>query len=420
MDLTLAQWDLRLRRCVRGFVSLAVSMSLAASGASCSQGRVPDTRDYLGPAVDRLPESAVYAALVGPPAFEFGRDTRDDNSWLVFMDRGFQPMGYVHRKGMFRAQIARYGAGVAFPDRESITTVSASGVTTTPVETKGMVSDTTSARNHDQNAIIWLDIGIQTGSAGYQTAPVQIGPAGRVQAMPVLGGRLASPGQCGGRHLAILELSDRRYQAIELDNGVVRRGPEWSGVDFQDGGQVPWTCMGGIARFYLSNNIYALPNIGTEVREIDLSTLATRSLGFRNVGTSEEAFDAATACWQSIPASGDAWWRDGSTRAFVTSEGDVMRVRDDGTDVQKLYSLKDTIRGRFLIDGADASSDKTHLMWTEGMTGDGLLDRNGGHFVTIDPRSRRIEPAVTPAPDWLRRLLNEEPGLVQDVAVIGP
>ncbi len=369
----------------RRLIAAVLGVAVVASEVSCGLVRNPDRLDYLGPAVHRLPEKAVYAFL-----------------------------------------IARYGGGVAFPDRESKTTVSASGVTSTPIHTTGMAALTASARDVGQDALVWLDLGITAPSAKYQSTPIRIGPDGRVDSNHPVDGVRAASGSCDRRQFAVLQVGDGQnageetYQVVELAEDKVRRGPEWSAAGTQFDRGVPWTCMEGAARFYMSNSTPGLPNTGTEVREVDLSTLATRSLGFGDVGMTEASFEAATADWQSMVASDDGWWQDGDSRAFVTWEGNVMRLRVGGTELEKMYSLKKVIPGRFTIDAANASSNATAVLWAEGLADEGDVDRKEGHVVTIDLRARRLEPAVAPEPRWLGWRLRDQPLVVRDVAVIRP
>ncbi len=408
---------------------MLVGVAVAVSGVSCAEGRGPDSLDYLGPAVHRLPAKAVYAVLVGPTVeSNFHKYTKVDNSWLVFMDQRFQPVGHVHRKGETRARIARFGEGVAFPDRESITAVSPSAVTSTPVETRQLVH-TTSAREAGQDALFWLDGSIERPSNTVHTTPVRIGPDGRMRPVSPLEGTWVTSGSCGARQFAVVDVSARggdgktptsgRYQAAELVGDAVRLGPVWNGPESQHGRDTPWTCSDGSAQFYLSDDRYSRPVSGTDVRRIDVSTLATTGLGFGDPDMSEAAFNTAVES-RSAVGSGDAWWRDGDAIAYLTSAGDVMRVRAAGAVPQKVYSLNRVMPGRFTVTAVDASSNVTALLWAEGMPDDSLLDQNSSSFLTMDVMSSRSEPVVKAEPEWLRRLFVEQPLSVLDVAVIRP
>ncbi|MGL4305506.1 MAG: hypothetical protein ACRCSF_05065 [Mycobacteriaceae bacterium] len=197
----------------RTLVISLLSCILAFSTASCfSERPLPDTT-ALGAEVDRIPAGTYAAVMVTTPAFETRNGTYLDNSWLVFVDSTMHPLGYLHQKGQFRSQVARFRDGIVFADRQHYSVVTAHGTTTYPHS--GKVIGTISQSPHDLatgNAFLLLSGGVQE-DGHYQTLGIEVQPDGTATPFS-LNGYGGALGQCYGKSYVISTSSVEDYSPI--------------------------------------------------------------------------------------------------------------------------------------------------------------------------------------------------------------
>ncbi|MCK0439743.1 hypothetical protein MUG78_09785 [Gordonia alkaliphila] len=398
---------------------------MVAVTVSCSDDALPET-SVLGPEVDRIPERAYAAVMVAPPMFEFSYNTVQDNSWVVFVDRDMTPLGYMHQKGMFRSQIARYRDGIVFADHERYFVTSKAGTRVEPHDAGGMsLRASTPYDLQTEGAFLWLDDGVVDGQ--YRTTAISVSSAGSVSIRKI-DGRIVSFGRCTGIPYAVFFRSfgsagsDKVHELVEIDMSKNRPDiPKARGIfDFKgSGGGMPYSCdSSGRVSTYMSDG-YGVSEgrpikSGFWTASVDDGRAewspvpreqAERSAEHGGLHTQYQAPFGAKISWPS---------HDGIR--YVDTDGQVSEIRFGQDFASYLFAIAPDIQDR-RVHAIAVGSGSNSIAYLERVESDGFILLGDGEFVFTDLNSREENRRI-PTPEWLANLVASDPFTVSDIALL--
>ncbi len=409
----------------RSVVCATVALVIAAT-TSCSSDSAPET-SALGPEVDRIPGRAYAAVMIAPPAFEFAHDTVQDNSWVVFVDQDMVPLGYMHQKGMFRSQIARYRDGIVFADRESYFVTSREGTRIEPHDAGGIsLQASTPYSLESSDSLLWLDDGMVNGK--YRSTVIGVSPTGS-PSIRKIDGRVVSSGRCQDTPYAVVSRefgkigSEETYELAEID--MARRQPdrkraEWRFDTASSGGRIPYSCdKNGQVSTYMSN--------GNPVSEGE----SVRS-GFWTVNVhkgdaewvpipldlaSSSAEHGGVDTQYTAPFGSNTSWQNREGVEYVDSRGQVSMIKNGQTVASYLFTIAPDIRDRDL-DAVAVGEGLEGVSYLTRTDSSGSPVSGTGDFVFTNFASGK-EIRRIPTPEWLSDLVASDPFVITDIALVG-
>ncbi|GAA4759467.1 hypothetical protein [Gordonia alkaliphila] len=405
-------------------VGIAV-LFLMAMTVSCSSEPLSE-KSALGPEVDRIPEQAYAAVMVAPPAFEFAYDTVQDNSWVVFVDRDMTPLGYMHQKGMFRSQIARYRDGIIFADHKNYFVTSKAGTHVEPHDAGGTsLHASTPYDLQSEDAFLWLDDGVVDGR--YRSTAIAVSPDSS-DSIRKIDGLVVSFGRCAGVPYAVLSRSigrsgpDKVHELAEIDMARIRPDIPKSQKMFDfdgSGGGIPYSCDGsGQVSTYMSDGN-------------DVSDGQPVKSGFWTASV-----DDGHSAWSPVPrekAAGSAAhggiftqytapfganisWPSGNGMRYVDTEGQVSEIRFGKDFSSYLFTVAPDIRDR-VINAVAVGSGSDGIAYLTRVDSDGYILLGDGEFVFTNFDSGEEDRRI-PTPEWLANLVASDPFMVSDIALL--
>jgi len=364
--------------------------------------------------------------MVAPPAFEFAYDTVQDNSWVVFVDRDMVPLGYMHQKGMFRSQIARYRDGIVFADRENYFVTSKTGTRVEPHDAGGMSLHASTPYNlQSEDAFLWLDDGVVDGR--YRSTAIAVTPDGS-DSIRKIDGLVASFGRCTGVPYAVLSRSfgmngsDKVHELVEIDMSRDRPDiPKAQEIfDFDgSGGGIPYSCDG-------SGSLSAYMSDGNAVSEGQLIKSGFWTVSVDNGHTEwssvarEQAVDSAEhggiLTQYTAPYGANISWPSEDGMRYVDTEGQVSEVRFGLDSVSYSFTMAPDMRDR-VVNAVAVGSGANGIAYLTRVDSDGFILLSDGEFIFTDLNSGEEDRRI-PTPEWLADLVASDPFAVSDIALL--
>ncbi|MXP24351.1 hypothetical protein GIY30_23805 [Gordonia sp. HNM0687] len=388
----------------RRVFTVLLLLAVLLSGACSALEEPAPVLSGVGDELDRLPADAFAAILVAQPNPEYRNGSAADNSWLVVVDSEFEPLGYIHRAGLFRAAIEKTALGLVFADRQGVYAVDSESVDTTSLDGKAHGGPT--ARSVDGSAVLWTDSGVQGDGDDRHFGSVGVfqdsqGTLSRIE----IPGRVLSTGFCGGTAYTAAgefttDIADGNFTLYSNSAGTPQPQAvaHWTGPTFGDSNFWPVSCGTDGAAAILFD--YPTGAAEGSVREMYFWQEQRGELTHTDLDPNINLPSPATS-------SGSSWSEPGGNVGFVTREGSVVsadvRQLDSGVTSEPLLVLP---AGESVL-AADTSVPSRALL---AVGGSGTTS-----LVQLDIASRREVSRSTPG--WLTDLL-DGPYSVTDVQLL--